>query len=603
MTEPLGVLSTYTLLEELGRGGFARVYRAHDSRLDRDVALKVLHGDSAGDEDFKALFEQEARSAARLRHGNIVVIYDLGEADGRLYIAMELLPGRDLEKRVREEGPFDLERAAAVVEQIAAALDFAHSQGVVHRDVKSANIIVDDNGHATLTDFGLVRALAASTVLSSQLGAYGSRGVASVMAPEQTKPNAVVDARTDVYALGIVAHEMLAGRLPFQGDDPFGVSPDQRSAAPPRPGQVNGGLPCWVEEVVLTALATDPAARYQTAGEFAGALRQAVESARREAEVDGRRQQAEAAYRRGVDLHDEGMYGEAILHFDRAIEIDPHNAEHYHGRGISRAWQGDHERALADYDRAITLDPTRSEYYYSRGYRHALNGDYGRAVADFDEAIRLDPTKALYYGQRGKSCTWRDDYDRAIADFDRAIHFDPANADYYWERGKSYTWKNDFDRAIADFDDAIRLDPGKADYYWQRGKSYTWKDDYDRAIADFDKAIQLNPKKAGYYWERGKSHTWKDDYARAIADFDKAIEIDPRKAEYYYMRGVSYRQKGDYDRAIADCGLAIALDPGNADYLYTRGLSYQVKGSTAKARADFQQAASLGHEGARKKLR
>ncbi|MBI2864325.1 MAG: serine/threonine protein kinase [Chloroflexi bacterium] len=276
MTEVLGVLSTYTLLEELGRGGFARVYRAHDSRLDRDVALKILLGDAGADEDFKALFEQEAKSAARLRHPNIVVVYDFGEADDRIFIAMDLLSGRDVRKRIRDEGPFDPTRVASIVEQIASALDFAHAEGTIHRDVKPANIIVNDKGHATLTDFGLARAVAGSVSLSRRFV-----GSVEYMSPEQLDMAGSIDGRADIYSLGISAYEMLTARVPFMGDNPVSVGIAHLTKPPPPPSQFRSGLPQGVETVVLKALSKKPDERYQTAREFAAALRDVVEWGRR----------------------------------------------------------------------------------------------------------------------------------------------------------------------------------------------------------------------------------------------------------------------------------------------------------------------------------
>jgi serine/threonine protein kinase len=170
-------LGKHEILEEIGRGGFAVVYRARDTVLDRIVALKVLHPHWTADAGFVARFHREARAAANLRHPHIVTVYDAGEAAGQLYIAMEYVPGRTLRALLEEEGPLSLERALPVLEQTAEALDYAHAHGVVHRDVKPGNVMVEETERgvqATLMDFGLVKAMTGSSVLTSQGTLLGS---------------------------------------------------------------------------------------------------------------------------------------------------------------------------------------------------------------------------------------------------------------------------------------------------------------------------------------------------------------------------------------------------------------------------------------------
>ena len=204
------LLGRYQVVEELGRGGMGVVYRAYQPSLNRHVAIKVLPPQLSLDQQLVGRFQREARAAANLRHPNIVVIYDVGEEKGIHYIVMEYLEGRTLKQLVEEEGPLHPKRAAHIVEQVAAALDYAHQRGFVHRDVKPANIFVGPGDHVTLTDFGIAKA-ASETQQLTRTGTL--MGTPEYMAPEQAT-GGEVDHRTDLYALGVVLYQMLTGHVP-----------------------------------------------------------------------------------------------------------------------------------------------------------------------------------------------------------------------------------------------------------------------------------------------------------------------------------------------------------------------------------------------------
>jgi len=301
MAEQKTKIAHYELVEELGRGGFAVVYKARDTALDRVVALKVLHPYWSADPGFAARFQREARTAARLRrHPSIVTIHEADEAEGQLYIAMEYLPGRTLQALLEEEGALPLERALPILKQVAAALDHAHGQGVVHRDVKPANVIVEEmesGVRATLTDFGLVKAMAESVALTSQGTLLGSP---EHMAPEQADPEraAEVGPAADRYALGIVAYRMLTGRVPFPGNTPATLNAHEHKPVPP-PRSFRPGLPRPVGAALLKMLAKAPADRFASAGAFVTRLRAALlaetQARQRKARLEPLYQQLQAA--------------------------------------------------------------------------------------------------------------------------------------------------------------------------------------------------------------------------------------------------------------------------------------------------------------------
>jgi len=291
-------LGKYEIIEEIGRGGFATVYKARDPDLDQVVAVKVLHGTYADQPDEVRRFLNEARKAVKLRQRGIVRIYAVGEDNGVPYIAMEYLPGGTLSDRLHGE-PLPLEAAIAVVEQVAAALDHAHKHRLVHRDLKPANILFDDEGHAVLVDFGLVKSLAESGMTTEGT----SLGTPTYMAPEQAETDAKVGARADVYALGVVTYEMLAGRVPFEAETPLSVLHAHLHDVPPDPRALNEALDRDVAAVVLKALEKTPAERHQSAGAFAHDLRGAweaiQEAAQTEASLAGQYEQVQEAMKAG----------------------------------------------------------------------------------------------------------------------------------------------------------------------------------------------------------------------------------------------------------------------------------------------------------------
>lgn len=270
-------IDRYEIQRELGRGGMATVYLAQDPRFGRDVAVKMLPRDLAGDESFRARFEHEARIVASLQHPAIVPVHDYGEQDGQLYIVMSYMPGGSLADRLAR-GPLMPERAAEVLRRVAGALDVAHRRGIVHRDVKPANILFDSAGNAYLADFGTARwADLADAETMTRLTQHGQIiGTPAYMSPEQVHGHRNLDGRTDIYSLGIVLYEMLCGSLPFNADTPMQLAMKHVLDPVPDVRAERSDLPAGIETVVDRALAKEADARFATAGEMAEAMAAAV---------------------------------------------------------------------------------------------------------------------------------------------------------------------------------------------------------------------------------------------------------------------------------------------------------------------------------------
>jgi eukaryotic-like serine/threonine-protein kinase len=258
--------SRYRILRRIGSGGMADVYCAEDTHLGRQVALKVLHRRFAQDQEFVERFRREASAAAGLQHPNVVAVFDRGRHDGTYYIAMEHLPGRTLKEIVTERAPLSQDHVVEMGLQVLQAAGFAHRHGVIHRDFKPHNVIVDDQGRAKVTDFGIARAGA------SEMTETGSiMGTAQYLSPEQAQGHAVT-ATSDLYSIGVMLYEMLAGRLPFEGDSAVSIALKHLSEQPVPISQLRPDVNPALESVVMAALAKDPARRWQTAEDFAEAL-------------------------------------------------------------------------------------------------------------------------------------------------------------------------------------------------------------------------------------------------------------------------------------------------------------------------------------------
>ena len=269
MSSPRLLSNRYEIGDTLGYGGMSEVHRGRDIRLGRDVAVKVLRADLARDPTFQLRFRREAQNAAALNHPAIVAVYDTGETEsenGPLpYIVMEYVDGRTLRDIVKSEGPLSPRRAMEVMADASAALDFSHRHGIVHRDVKPANIMITRSGAVKVMDFGIARALADGQAAVTQTAAV--IGTAQYLSPEQARGESV-DARSDVYAAGCVLFELLTSEPPFTGDSPVAVAYQHVREDPRKPSDVNQTVPASLDAVVLKALSKNPANRYQSAAEM-----------------------------------------------------------------------------------------------------------------------------------------------------------------------------------------------------------------------------------------------------------------------------------------------------------------------------------------------
>ncbi|HLH21383.1 MAG TPA: protein kinase [Chloroflexota bacterium] len=392
-------LGKYQLLKELGRGGFATVYQGFDAALERYVALKVLHPELTRDEVALRRFQREAMAVARLRHANVIIVYEFGEdaASGSAYIVMEFVEGDTLKSRLGK--PIPLAETQRIIGDVASALEYAHGRGVIHRDIKPANILITHDNQVVLADFGIALLAQNSSSLTR-----GLLGTPQYMAPEQALGEPI-DERSDLYALGVVLYEMLAGQPPFRGDSPLATLALQVNAPLPKLRAVNPAVPEAVEAMIERALAKDPAQRYPTAAEFRAALQAAAQSAQADMERAtyspdaAAAQQRQRAAQQGGDARLGGLPGlyqgmleaaqegdwQQVLELGRAIRhMDPNY------RDVVALMARASAQAYAEQNRGGAIELKLLEQA-----RVAWQADrWADAVQLFEQALRLAPPTA-----------------------------------------------------------------------------------------------------------------------------------------------------------------------------------------------------------------
>ncbi|MCB8947383.1 MAG: protein kinase [Ardenticatenaceae bacterium] len=268
-------VGSYNIEEKLGQGGMATVYKAYHERLDRHVAIKVLHAVFKDDDSFLRRFTREAQVVARLEHPNIVPVYDFAEHEGYPYLVMRFVQGETLKEKL-SQGTLSTKEMIRIASRVADGLDHAHKQGVLHRDIKPSNILLTTGGGVFIADFGLARITQSGESTMSQDMIMGTP---QYISPEQAKGNMKLDGRTDIYSFGIILYEMITGQVPFAADTGYSVIHSQIFDPPPLPSSLNDKISPALEMVLLKVLSKEPAERYATAGEFVAAFKEALQDA------------------------------------------------------------------------------------------------------------------------------------------------------------------------------------------------------------------------------------------------------------------------------------------------------------------------------------
>lgn len=289
MQEPI-LNGRYRLGQTIGEGGMAVVYLGRDLLLNREVAVKILREQYSSDESFLKRFEREGQIAAGMTHPNIVSVFDVGHDEGQHYIVMEFIRGPNLKELIHRQGPFSVDGAVFIISQVAAALDYAHQRGLVHRDIKPQNILVDRDGNAKVVDFGIAKGMRDQNLTEAGTG----MGTVHYVSPEQARGDEV-GPPSDLYSTGIVLYEMLTKALPFDADTPVGVAMHHVNTPPPRPSASNPNIPPQIDSIVLKALAKAPNDRFASGAALESALRHWDDPRIQQEMTQGARQQPQRA--------------------------------------------------------------------------------------------------------------------------------------------------------------------------------------------------------------------------------------------------------------------------------------------------------------------
>ncbi len=572
----------YEVLEELGRGGMGVVYRVR-APGGGEAALKLL---ARVDAQAVARFERERRLLASLgEERGFVPLLDGGTSPEGAWLVMPLVPGGTLRERLAA-GPLGVEETLALGTRLARSLGEAHARGIVHRDVKPENVLFAASGTPLLADLGLAKhfdRLAGGGSQSVSLTREGAaKGTAGYMAPEQLEDARTAGPAADVFALGAVLHECLAGRPAFEGESAVELLARVTSGTP---GSIDrSDVPAWLGEVLRRALARDPRARFADGA----ALARALEARGAKGVARSRRRALLVA---GALLVPGALLVAALVPRTRAPGTDP--AQRLADLARDKANRGDLQGAVADCSKAIELDPGLAIAWSRRAWARGKGGDRAGEIVDLNEALRLDPAQALWWGRRGTARHARGDREGALADLSKAIELDPTLARVWLDRGIARGEKGDVDGEVSDLTRALELDPGLSLARADLGLVRATRGDLDGALEDLTKAIALDPSVAEVWRKRGRIRALRGDRAGAIDDDTRAIELDPKLTVAWLDRGIAHGEEGDHDAAYRDLTRAIELDPKLRSAWTNRAAARRARGDTEGVIADFTKAIEL----------
>jgi serine/threonine-protein kinase len=604
----------YEIREELGRGGMAAVYLAHDPKLDRQVALKLMDQQMSSDPTFAARFEREAKTIAGLEHSAIVSLYDYGEADGWPYLVMRYMKGGSL-KALIARGPLSPRQAYRIVQRIGSALDKAHRENIVHRDLKPANILLDEEQEAFLSDFGIVKVAKGDHEFLTQTGE--TVGTNAYMSPEQVMGQKL-DGRSDIYALGLVLHEMLTGKHPYADSAmTSGAMAVAHVQAPvPKVVDSNPDLPAALDEVIGKAMAKAPGDRYATCREMTVALQAALSApakttaaaatvhespaaappkatAARRTQPPQTRQPATIPEVQPAEIRQPAT--------TPATERSPETAVDQPGREAKRKTP---VRVFVLIGVALfavfCIALVAIGWIIGGEVEDGANGVNGNdsgsradssGGGDLNENTVAGDAQALFASAQ-ESLQRGDDAAEALQLLNEAIDLDPNRAEYYALRADVKTMvSGDYESSLADLDAAIELDPTESFYYGTRGNMRREMGDYDLAEADYQKAIELRPEDPGLYTGLGRVYHQMGEADRATDSYLEAISLEPQAADHYiaFSSTLYFEGLGDADDAIEVLTACINEAQDRVHWCYwERAWIYDKEGFEDEASADLQ---------------
>ncbi|NIM65446.1 MAG: protein kinase [Candidatus Latescibacteria bacterium] len=601
-------ISHYKIVEKLGEGGMGVVYRAEDKKLKRTVALKFFRPLSFSDEEQRRLFIQEARAAAALDHPNICTIYEIDEVDDQFFISMAYVEGVDLKEKLKA-GPLEVDRVLYIGLQIAQALESAHKKGIIHHDIKSANIMVSADDHARIMDFGLAK-MAGGTELHDE---FISGGTSAYISPEQARGEET-DHRTDIWAWGVCFYEMLTGQLPFRGTYEASVVYSILNEDPAPISDLRGGIPLKLERIIEKALAKELDERYQSVTDVIKELKKSEEELKLEVLDD---QYAEEGLVPSV----------AVLPF---ADMSPEKDQEYFCDGIT-------EEIINSLTRVVGLRVVSrtSAFAYKEkpedirkigrklGVGTILEGSVRKAGTKLRITTQLINVADGYH-------IWTEQYNRELEDvfaiqeeiaenIVRALEIElnekekdvlekPAAKDVeaydFYLRGRKYFYqsKRESIHAACDmFEKAIEKDPSYARAYAGIADCYTYlflyfdrKDEnLEEAMKASQKALELDPELAEAHAARGLAVALDHQYEESEREFERAIRLNPKLFEAYYFYARASFVRSEFEKTARLYEQAARVDPENYLAPMMLGFAYRGLNQTPKAEKAYRRGMEL----------
>ena len=604
MTNLVGTtLGQYQIVELIGEGGMASVYKAWQPSLRRYVALKVLAPHLSSDVEFIKRFHQEAVSAANLQHTNIVTIHDVGTESGWHYIAMELIEGASLEGHIRSGQVFAMEQMVDVISQIGSALDYAHQRSFIHRDIKPANILIDASGRAVLTDFGIVKALSGSGLTAALTRAGTVFGTPEYMSPEQIKDEPL-DHRSDLYALGIVCYEMLSGEAPFGGTTTHAIIYAQVNNPPP-PLRHAGDLavPAPVEAVVNKMLAKERTNRYYSAGEFARDLAQAVAGIM-PAGISG---ETEVLGRPGTGTvvlpgTPPGMPVATVVQPAPTPMPLPVPAPARRSRWPLAVGAVAMVLILAAVAVIVVggVNPLQSVQtaLSLRSAQSALaDGDYAAAVDEFSQVLESDPDNSeAIEGQLEAAASLAEagDLNGAIEAYYAVWQVKPEDVRALQGLGRANEVKGEWGEAAKWYERWTQAATGDESAFLALGNARFNLEEHERAVAAYERADALGADAAEVDAHLGLAYYELAEYDQAIEHLQDAVSQDPDDFQLQRALGLAYYELAEYDQAVGHLQDAVSQESEDFQLQRVLGLSLYAQDQPEQAAEHLNKAVKLG---------
>jgi serine/threonine protein kinase/Tfp pilus assembly protein PilF len=653
LTRGTTLANRYEIIEELGKGGMGRVYRVEDTKLKQEVALKLIKPEIAKDKKTIERFRNELKLAREIAHRNVCRMYDLNEEKGAHYITMEYVRGEDLRSLIRRIGQLPIRKSISISKQICEGLAEAHGSGVVHRDLKSNNIMIDKEGNVRIMDFGIARSLEAKGIT----GAGVMIGTPEYMSPEQVEGKEV-DQRSDIYSLGVILYEMVTGRLPFKGDTTLSIAVKHKSETPPNPKWLNPQIHESLSHLILKCMEKEKENRYQKAEKVLFELDKIdTDITTTERTVVEKRSEAvpisEKKWRNSVavlpfanisadpeqDYFCDGMAEEiinALTHVESLRVVARTSAFAFKGKSVNIKQIGKELNVESVLEGSVRkagnrLRITAQLISVADGY-HLWSERFDRELDDIftiqDEisfAI-VDKLKVKLLGREKAAILKRhtedqvaynlylkgrhyfmmmtvEGYEKAIESFQQAIQEDPNFALPFVYLGLTYVGRSywgdtppheAYPRAREYTKKALEIDSSLAEAHGLSGyisALYDWN--WEAAELEFEQALKLNPNSPEIHQGYSFLLTITRRHKEAIAEAKRAQELDPLSSNINSHAGAAFYFAGRFDEAIDTLKMTLSMNPGFFHARYMLGLAYLAKSMAEKAVVEFEKAVGL----------